>query len=144
MTRRQRRQLAPAGDDEGDAASRPRTADRGAVEHAAGQEPPAAAETEEPERRGTPTEAGPARGAAPRRDPRAARAADGRVTRATSANEPARSVAARREARSKIFLHSGHTGEPGLGERVTGKTSPHRATTMLPVTALSAILSLRT
>ena len=45
---------------------------------------------------------------------------------------------------SKIFLHSGHTGEPGLGDRVTGKTSPHRATTIEPVTALSAILSLRT
>lgn len=42
---------------------------------------------------------------------------------------------------SKTFLQSGHTGEPGLADLVTGKTSPHSATTYEPVTALSAILS---
>lgn len=41
-------------------------------------------------------------------------------------------------------LHSGHTGEPGLGDRVTRNTSPHSATTCEPMTALSAIFSLRT
>ena len=41
---------------------------------------------------------------------------------------------------SKIFLQSGQTGEPGFGDFVTGKTSPHSATTKLPMTALSAIL----
>ena len=41
-------------------------------------------------------------------------------------------------------VHAGHTGEPGFGTRVTGKISPHSAWTIVPVTALSAILALRT
>lgn len=41
-------------------------------------------------------------------------------------------------------LQSGQTGEPGFGERVTGKTSPHNATTCVPITALSAIFSFLT
>lgn len=44
----------------------------------------------------------------------------------------------------RISSHSGHTGESRLGERVTGKTSPHSACTKVPMTALSAILSFRT
>ena len=36
------------------------------------------------------------------------------------------------------------TGEPGLAAFVTGKTSPHNATTWVPMTALSAILSFLT
>ena len=39
---------------------------------------------------------------------------------------------------------AGHTGEPGFGALVTGKTSPHRACTNVPITALSAIFALRT
>src|SRR5690606_8954876 len=45
---------------------------------------------------------------------------------------------------SYISLHRGHTGDPGLGDLVTGNTSPHSATTCVPRTALSAILFLRT
>lgn len=45
---------------------------------------------------------------------------------------------------SMISLHCGQTGEPGFGVLVTGNVSPHRATTKVPSTALSAIFSLRT
>ena len=41
-------------------------------------------------------------------------------------------------------LAVGQTGEPGLAAFVTGNTSPHSATTCVPITALSAILSFLT
>jgi hypothetical protein len=41
-------------------------------------------------------------------------------------------------------LHCGQTGEPGFGDFVTGNFSPQSAMTIVPMTALSAIFSLRT
>ncbi len=45
---------------------------------------------------------------------------------------------------SKISLHSGHTGDPGFADFVTGNVSPQSATTIDPVTADSTTLFFRT
>lgn len=67
---------------------------------------------------------------------------------AASPTDTAREAAAQspppRGSDSKISLQSGQTGEPGFADFVTGNTSPHSATTWVPMTALSAILFFRT
>ena len=67
---------------------------------------------------------------------------------AASPADTAREAAAQspppRGSDSKISLQSGQTGEPGFADFVTGNTSPHSATTWVPMTALSAILFFRT
>ena len=61
-------------------------------------------------------------------------------TAAGYAGEPGQCLIARRRSPCT----AGRPGEPGLGALVTGNFSPHSATTNVPMTALSAIFSLRT